>query len=141
VLDNLSNDGSDEIAPRAAAQADVLNHLFVISRSPYTLLIREDVVMLSPSWLDVCLWQFREDVAPVSPEDVGCGPLTRFWGAGRPESSFLMFDTGRAREARLWFWRQRFRIRWPHRALDFTGDISPTICRRCWSGAAGGSRS
>jgi glycosyltransferase involved in cell wall biosynthesis len=130
VVDNLSNDGSDVLARRAGAevvsrrclQADALNYLFAMSRSPYTLLIHADVVMLNPRWLDVCLRQFREDVALVSPEDVGCGPYTRFWGAGRPESSFLLFDTARARGARPWFWRQRFKIKWPYRALDFTGD-------------------
>jgi glycosyltransferase involved in cell wall biosynthesis len=130
VLDNLSNDGSDVVARRAGAelvsrrcsQADALNHLFAMSRSPYTLLIHADVVMLNPQWLDLCLRQFREDVALVSPEDIGCGPHTRFWGGGRPESSFLMFDTQMARYARPWFWRRRFRIKWPYRALDFTGD-------------------
>jgi glycosyltransferase involved in cell wall biosynthesis len=130
VLDNFSDDGSDvvargagaEVVSRRCSQADAMNYLFAMSRSPYTLLIHADVVMLNSRWLDLCLQQFRGDVALVSPEDVGCGPHTRFWGAGRPESSFLLFDTEVARDARRWFWRQRFKIKWPYRALDFTGD-------------------
>ncbi|MEZ5855406.1 MAG: hypothetical protein R3D67_11965 [Hyphomicrobiaceae bacterium] len=38
-----------------------------------------------------------------------------------PESSFLFFDTEKARRARRIFWRQRFKIKWPYRAFDFTG--------------------
>jgi glycosyltransferase involved in cell wall biosynthesis len=130
VLDNLSSDGSDAVARNAGAevvsrrcsQADAMNYLFAMSNSRYTLLIHADVVMLNPHWFDLCLRQFHEDIALVSPEDVGCGPYTRFWGGEKPESSFLLFDTKQARDARPWFWRQRFKIKWPYRALDFTGE-------------------
>ena len=130
VLDNLSTDGSEAVAKDAGAQvvrrrcsqADALNHLFSLSHSPYTLLIHADVVMLNPGWLDICLRRFDDQVALVSPEDVGCGPHTRFWGAGMPESSFLLFDTRKARASRSWLRKQRFKIKWPYRALDFTGD-------------------
>jgi len=130
VLDNVSTDGSDVVARRAGAevvsrrcsQADALNQLFEMSRSPHTLLIHADVVMLNPRWFDLCLRDFDDDVALVSPEDVGCGPHTRFWGAGRPESSFLLFDTRKARDARPWLRRQRFKVKWAYRALDFTGE-------------------
>jgi hypothetical protein len=60
-------------------------------------------------------------VALVSPEDVGCGPYTRPWGKGMPESSFLLFDTKKALKARVWHWRRRFRLRFPVRVLDFFG--------------------
>jgi glycosyltransferase involved in cell wall biosynthesis len=130
VLDNMSNDGSEvvaagagaEVVRRGCSQPEALERLFALSRSRYTLLLHADVVMLDPNWLDICLDRLRDDVALVSPEDIGCGPYTRPWGAGMPESSFLLFDTAKARACRSWFRRQRFKIRWPYRALDFRGE-------------------
>jgi glycosyltransferase involved in cell wall biosynthesis len=130
VLDNMSSDGSDvlaassgaEVVRRSCTQAAALNHLLAMSRSPYTLLIHADVVMLGRNWYELCRQRFDDDVALVSPEDVGCGPNTRFWGSGKPESSFMLFDTRKARAARSWFFRQRFKIKWPYRGLDFTGE-------------------
>ena len=130
VLDNMSTDGSDEIARARGAevmrlqcsQPEALNRLFEMSRSPYTLLMHADVILLNPRWVDLCLAEMRGSVALVSPEDIGCGPLTRVWGKGMPESSFLLFDTTKARATRRWFKRQRFKIKWPYRALDFSGE-------------------
>jgi hypothetical protein len=39
-----------------------------------------------------------------------------------PESSFLFFDTRRAMSARKVFWRQRFKMKLPYRAFDFSGE-------------------
>jgi len=129
VLDNASQDDTADVAHfhrvevvvRPCNQAEALNLLLRRSQSPRTLLIHSDVILLSPAWFAVCNAHLSGPVALVSPEDVGCGPFTRPWGVGMPESSFLFFDTAKALKARQWFRRQRFKIRWPYRALDFFG--------------------
>jgi hypothetical protein len=93
-----------------------------MSRSRYTLLIHSDVILLHNDWLDLCAAEISGEVAMVSPEDIGCGPYTRPWGTGMPESSFLFFDTRKAVSARKVFWRQRFKMKLPYRAFDFTGE-------------------
>jgi glycosyltransferase involved in cell wall biosynthesis len=130
VHDNLSTDGSDALAERAGAevvrehctQAAALNRLFAMSKSPYTLLMHADVVMLHMNWFDICLRRFDDDVALVCPEDNGCGPYTRFWGTGKPDCSFMLLDSSKARAARTWASIQRFKINWPRRALDLGGE-------------------
>lgn len=130
VLDNDSTDGSAELAQahgaevvrRRCTQPQALNHLFDLSKSEFTLLIHSDVILLSKMWFEVCAAQFAENVALLSPEDIGCGPYTRPWGKGMPESSFMLFRTELARAARKWFRVQRFKIRWPYRAIDFFGE-------------------
>ena len=130
VLDNESTDRSRELAldygvevvNRSCTQPQALNHLLGLSRSEFTLLIHSDVILLSPQWLEVCERRMTGKVALISPEDIGCGPYTRPWGKNRPESSFLLFRTEMARAARSWYRVQRFKIRWPYRALNFFGD-------------------
>ena len=73
--------------------------------------------------------------ALVSPEDIGCGPLTRSYGAGKPESCFMLYDTEKAREARTWKWIRRRGIPWPIRHLNLddyyvTHDLPETLARR-----------
>lgn len=130
VLDNESTDGSAELArdygvevvSRQCSQPQALNHLLGISKSEFTLLMHSDVILLSPDWFDVCSRKLTRNVALVSPEDIGCGPFTRPWGRNKPESSFLFFRTAMACAARSWYRVQRFKVRWPYRALDFFGD-------------------
>jgi glycosyltransferase involved in cell wall biosynthesis len=130
VLDNQSTDGSRELAlskgveviSKRCNQSQALVRLFNSSRCEYTLLIHSDVVLLSENWLDVCASRMKENVVMISPEDVGCGPYTRPWGKGMPESSFLLFRTAPMRAARQWYHIQRFKIRWPFRAVDFFGE-------------------
>lgn len=130
VHDNDSTDGSGAVAARAGAevvrgrctQAAALNRLFAMSNSPYTLLMHADVVMLHSNWFNICLRRFDDDVALVCPEDIGCGPYTRFWGSGKPDCSFMLLDSRKARAARSWFSIQRFKIKWPYRALDLGGE-------------------
>ena len=126
VLDNCSTDSSPDVAKRWGAevivrkmhQPDALNLLLSISRSKYTLLVHSDVIFLSPQWYEGCLREMRSDVALISPQDIGCGPYTRPWGKGMPESSFMFFDTAKIRKARSFRWVRRFRLRLPVRRLD-----------------------
>jgi len=130
VLDNFSTDATPaiardfgaEVVQRRSGQAQALVDLFNFSHSPLTLLLHADVILLDDRWLEVCERHLAGDVALVSPEDIGCGPYTRPWGAGMPESSFLLFRTRLARRTRIVQWRQRFRLRLPQRAIDFNGD-------------------
>lgn len=130
VLDNESTDGSAELArsrgveviSRRCNQPQALVRLFNLSSNEFTLLIHSDVILLSEDWLPLCAARLCGNVAMVSPEDIGCGPYTRPWGKEMPESSFLLFRTALARSARHWFRIQRFKIRWPFKALDFYGE-------------------
>jgi glycosyltransferase involved in cell wall biosynthesis len=130
VLDNDSTDGTAGIARRFGAevivrrsgQAHALMDLFNRSRAEFTLLLHADVVLLDRRWLDVCAAHLTGNVALVSPEDIGCGPFTRPWGRGMPESSFLLFRNALARRTRIWFRRRRFKLPLPFRGLDVTGD-------------------
>lgn len=131
VLDNQSTDDTvavaksfaAEVVVRPSSQVVALMDLFNWSRSELTLLIHADVVLLGERWLDVCRTHLTGNVALVSPEDIGCGPYTRPWGKGMPESSFLLFRTSLARKIREWRgWRRRLGIRLPYRGIDLTGD-------------------
>ena len=130
VLDNHSTDETvavarsfgAEVVLRHSGQAAALADLFNWSRSEFTLLIHADVVLLDRRWLEICRAHLTGDVALVSPEDIGCGPYTRPWGKGMPESSFLLFRTALARKTRRWFRRRRFMLRLPYRAIDLSGD-------------------
>lgn len=129
VLDNESRDESVELARSEGAevivarmnQREALNTLAERSNSPLTLLMHADVILLSSSWLSACLAKLNEDVILVSPEDIGCGPFTRPFGKGKPESSFLLFDTRRMRETRIRLWRRRWMIPYPKLRIDFYG--------------------
>jgi len=146
VVDNLSKDRSVEIAQDYGAtvrleycsQAIALNRLLSMSKARYTLLMHSDVILLSSDWLSACLNQMSANCALVSPEDIGCGPLTRPYGAGKPESCFMFFDTAKARDCYTWKWIRRKGIPWPTRHFDFddyyvTHDIPDTLKRRGYS--------
>jgi glycosyltransferase involved in cell wall biosynthesis len=143
VVDNMSTDRSVEIARDMGArvhrehcsQAIALNRLLDMSQARHTLLIHSDVVLLSPQWYAVCSRHLTGNVALVSPEDIGCGPLTRPYGAGKPESCFMVYDTAKARQARTWTWMRRKGIPWPRLHLDLedyyvTHDLPETLGRR-----------
>lgn len=129
VLDNASADGSAQIAGsldaevivRRCTQGDALNRLFRESRSRFTLLIHADVILLGKDWYGLCASKIAKDRILVSPEDIGCGPYTRPFGAGMPESSFLFFDTVAMSKAKAILWRKTRFFPLPRRVLDFYG--------------------
>ena len=146
VVDNMSQDHSGEIARDFGAevrlercsQAIALNRLLSMSRARLTLLLHSDVILLSPNWYGVCAEYLKGGNALVSPEDTGCGPLTRPYGRNMPESCFLLFDTQKALRARTWGWTRRRGIPWPRRHLDLddyyvTHDLPETLSRRGYS--------
>lgn len=126
VVDNLSQDKSVEIARDFGAevwlehcsQSIALNHLLAMSTGRLTLLLHSDVVLLASDWYSTCAAHLDGNSALVSPEDIGCGPLTRPYGRRMPESCFLLFDTAKARRARTLTWSRRRGIPWPQRSLD-----------------------
>lgn len=134
ALDNGSTDATLEILARhgvphevgRSSQPDALNALLARSRSEHTLLLHPDTVLLADGWLELLRPLFDDPrLALVSPEDIGCGPWTRPWGKGMPESSFLLFHTARIRRAFHTRRVRRFRIPfWPRRVLDF---YSPAV--------------
>lgn len=143
VLDNISNDRSVEIARDMGAEVRVehcsqsiaLNRLLCISRARHTLLMHSDVILLSPEWYTICSRHLTGPFALVSPEDIGCGPLTRPYGAGMPESCFMLFDTAKAKRARTVTWSRRKCLPWPQLRLDLnhyyvTHDLPRTL-ERC----------
>jgi len=143
VVDNVSTDRSVQIARdlgvdvhiERCSQAIALNRLLAMSHAQHTLLLHSDVILLSPKWYQTCARRLDGDVVLVSPEDIGCGPLTRPYGAGMPESCFMLFDTAKARAARTWAWTRRRGIPWPKLHLDLdhyfvTHDLPVTLGRR-----------
>jgi glycosyltransferase involved in cell wall biosynthesis len=126
VVDNLSQDRSVQIARDFGAevrlercsQSIALNRLLSMSTGRLTLLLHADVVLLSPRWYAACAAHLQGHCALVSPEDIGCGPLTRPYGLGMPESCFLLFATAKAWRARTWGWMKRQGIPWPRRSLN-----------------------
>jgi len=139
VLDNGSTDRSAQLAREAGAtvvvrsctQPEALQALVRRSRSPYTLLLHADVILLDPGWFELCTARLRGNTVLVSPQDIGCGPLTRPFGAGMPESSFLLFRTAGLRRCRRLIWRRRHRIPLPRREFDFSGGhVTHNIPRR-----------
>lgn len=104
--DNGSRDGVVEVirslgvrcVVRRCAQGDALNGLLAMSSAPYTLLVHSDVFMLSPDWFPLLKGAMtRSAAALISPEDIGLGNMRRSRFSGMPESSFLFFDTAKAR--------------------------------------------
>lgn len=146
VVDNVSSDRSVEIARDLGAevriercsQAIALNRLLKMSDGRHTLLLHSDVILLSASWYPTCTRHLAGDVALVSPEDIGCGPLTRPYGAGMPESCFLLFDTERTMRCRTWTTVRRAGIPWPIRRLGLdhyyvTHDLPRALERKGYS--------
>ena len=127
VLDNGSNDGSPEVAKKLGCKViervcllpDALNILAFSERAKFTLFLHADTILLSTKWFELCVAKLKSDVALVSPQDIGCGPYTRPWGKGMPESSFMLFKTEALRDIRYWRWVQRFRSPWPQQVVDF----------------------
>ena len=139
VWDNCSTDESAEIARahgaevrvQRSSQPEALNGLADASDAPFTLLLHADVLMVSPRWFEVCRERLRGNVALVSPEDIGCGPCTRPFGAGMPESSFMLFDTAQLHRLRAMFWRRWHRLPYPEWAIDFYAEhITHRLPRR-----------
>lgn len=143
VVDNRSQDRSVVIARNFGAevriehcsQAIALNRLLAMSTGRHTLLLHSDVVLLSTGWFAACVARLKDNVALVSPEDIGCGPLTRDYGKGMPESCFMLFDTAKARRARTIGWARRRGIPWPRLHLDLdhyyvTHDLPAALARR-----------
>jgi len=126
TVDNESTDRSVAIAREFGAEVQIehcsqsiaLNRLLDMSDARYTLLIHSDVVLVGSDWFSTCARVLKGKCALVSPEDIGCGPLTRPYGRDMPESCFLFFDTEKARRARTWAWVRRRGVPWPHRRLD-----------------------
>lgn len=117
VLDNHSEDESQDIARDAGVelvvkqctQSDALNELFAMSNADYTLLIHADVIMLADDWFECCLKQMKETSVLMSPQDIGCGPMTRSFGVNHPESSFMLFNTRLATSIKQEFvYKKRF---------------------------------
>lgn len=146
VVDNLSSDRSVEIAKDFGAevrleycnQAIALNRLLSMSSGRLTLLLHSDVILLSPNWYSICDAHLKRDIALVSPEDIGCGPLTRPYGRGMPESCFMLFDTDKAHRARSLVWPKRRGIPWPELRLNLdhyyvTHDLPATLSRKGYS--------
>lgn len=130
ILDNESSDDTLAIAGRFDArivvkrsgQGDALDALATLSKRPFTLLIHADVVMISPIWVETVLKRFKANVALVSPEDIGCGPFTRPHGRGKPESSFMCFETRHIDKLRVRRWMRKFRLPYYKSRVDFYGE-------------------
>lgn len=130
IVDNVSSDNTQAIAKqfntrlivRRCSQSEALNILATLSRSPYTVLIHADVIFLSGNWASNCISKLVNNVALVSPEDIGCGPYTRPWGKGKPESSFMFFRTECFKQISIARRYQRFKIAYKKQEIDFYGD-------------------
>jgi hypothetical protein len=139
VLDNASTDASvslarergAEVLVRRCTQPEALQQLVRQSNGRYTLLLHADVILLAADWFERCRSALVGNTVLVSPEDIGCGPLTRPFGRGMPESSFMLFDTNGLRRARAVVWRRRYRLPLPRREFDFSGGhVTHNIPRR-----------
>ena len=143
VLDNASTDDSAAIARnfdaevliKGCAQSDALNRLVDLSNAPYTLLLHSDVVLLDSRWFDLCRSKIDDKTILVSPEDIGCGPYSRPFGIGKPESSFLFAATGNLRKTRFLKWQSWRSLPFPKRVVDFYGNhithrLPQRLCER-----------
>lgn len=130
VLDNNSTDDSVAIArsfgvdviEMGCTQPQALSFLLNHSRADYTLLIHSDVILIDPRWPLLCMEKINSSVVLVSPEDIGCGPMTRPFGLNMPESSFMFFNTKLIKKCRhlgISTSRNRFFL---HYEFDFNGD-------------------
>lgn len=129
VLDNASTDDSARIVKdrdidliiKACNQGDALNELLRRANARYVLLIHADVILLSPRWFELCRRKLGGQVTLVSPEDIGCGPLTRPFGRHKPESSFMLFAADALARMKI-LKRQRLGfLPFPRPVVDFYG--------------------
>jgi len=139
VVDNCSDDDSAQIAQKFGAtvivhrcrQGDALNLLLSRSDAPYSLLLHSDVVLLNSQAVAICMAKLDNHTVLVSPEDIGCGPYTRPFGVGKPESSFLFVATKPFRRTAITIWKRWHLIPYAIRRLDFYGDhISDRLPQR-----------
>jgi glycosyltransferase involved in cell wall biosynthesis len=127
IVDNGSTDGTVALARNHGCKVeirdslfpDALNRLVSWSRAPFTLLMHSDTILLNADWFRICSARLVGSNALISPQDIGCGPFTRPWGKGMPESSFLLFRTADLLRMRYIRWVRRFRIRWPQPVVNF----------------------
>jgi glycosyltransferase involved in cell wall biosynthesis len=127
IVDNGSSDGTVSLARshgckveiRESLFPDALNRLVSWSRAPFTLFMHSDTMLLNPDWFRICSAKLVGPNALISPQDIGCGPFTRPWGKGMPESSFMLFRTGDLLRMRNIRWVRRFRLRLPQRVVNF----------------------
>jgi len=127
VLDNGSTDSTVAIAKahgcrvevRESLFPDALNRLLSWSRAEFTLFMHSDTMLLNPDWFALCTGRLTGKNALMSPQDIGCGPFTRPWGKGMPESSFMLFRTADLMRMRYVRWVRRFRMRMPQRVVNF----------------------
>ncbi len=105
VVDNESTDDSRQIAldfgcqliVKTCSQADALNMLLNRSSGKYTLLLHSDIALLSKSTWPLIHNAIENKIVLVSPEDIGVGEYGRkSYGAGMPESSFMLWKTEEA---------------------------------------------
>ena len=129
VLDNKSTDNSADIArsygaqviEKSCTQPQALSYLINHSKADYTLLIHSDVIFLDPRWFKLCQEKINKSVVLVSPEDIGCGPMTRPFGINMPESSFMFFDTKKIKKCRDLLMRPTRNNLLPRYEFDFNG--------------------
>lgn len=127
IVDNGSTDSTVAIAKahgcrvevRQSYFPDALNTLVSWSRAPFTLFIHSDTILLNPNWFSLCTGRLTGTNALISPQDIGCGPFTRPWGVGMPESSFMLFRTQDLLSLRYYRWVRRYMIRLPQRVINF----------------------
>jgi glycosyltransferase involved in cell wall biosynthesis len=142
VVDNNSTDDSVAIArsfgveviQMACTQPQALSFFINRSRADYTLLIHADVILLDPRWPSLCMDKINESVVLVSPEDIGCGPMTRPFGFNKPESSFMFFNTKLIKQCRHLVLFPTRKIFFPRYEFDINGhhvthDIPATLSR------------
>jgi len=128
VLDNNSTDDSVAIAQSfgveviqmGCTQPQALSYLINHSRADYTLLIHSDVILIDPRWPLLCMDKINRSVVLVSPEDIGCGPMTRPFGLNMPESSFMFFNTKLIKKCRHVVLPSRNNF-FPHFEFNFNG--------------------
>jgi len=127
IVDNGSTDATLAIAEahgcrvevRECVFPDALNRLVSWSRGHFTLFMHSDTMLLNPDWFSLCTSKLTGANALISPQDIGCGPFTRPWGKGMPESSFMLFRTADLLRMRNVRWVRRFRLRVPQRVVNF----------------------
>jgi glycosyltransferase involved in cell wall biosynthesis len=103
AFDNCSTDRTPEILAKHGAQVmrenlpqpDAINVLAANAKSKYLLLCHGDVFFLSDKWFDACAAELDKGNVLVSPDDWGLGNYARKDFKGRPESSFMIFDTAK----------------------------------------------